>query len=212
MAAHAAAAVLIAGLSLVVQPQPSNQPATRPAGGAGGGAVRAPQSPTIGETRAAMRKLSWLAGRWEGTATVAPQGGRPIPPVRQDEWVEYKVEGTAMLVEGRGSLRGPGGEAGQVIFRALATITYDPPSQKYVMRAHTEMGHVEPRVEVGDREMTWSFTAGPPGGERHIRYHIRLDEQGRWHETGETSTDGGRTWSPLIELVLTRVGDVPERE
>jgi hypothetical protein len=39
---------------------------------------------------------------------------------------------------------------------------------------------------------------------RSVRYTIRLDENGRWFEIGETSSDGSE-WRKFFEMTLTRV-------
>lgn len=36
-----------------------------------------------------------------------------------------------------------------------------------------------------------------------MRYTIRLDAQGRWHETGEGSRDG-QAWTQFFEMTLTK--------
>ncbi len=61
-------------------------------------------------------------------------------------------------------------------------------------------GVLQPQVEVAAGRLTWSFDL--PGG-RRVRYTARLDEQGRWTETGETSTDG-QTWQPFMGMALSR--------
>ena len=205
MAAHlvtALALLVSAGLVPV-----AGQPATQPAGG-----QHAPQSPYLGHIQAAMRKIEWLEGRWEGTATFPARGGQRVPDVHQHELVQMKVNGTVLHIEGTGRALGADGQPGEVVFQAMAVLTFDPMSKAYSMRTFTEMGSSNPTVEVGEKELTWGFTAGPPGSQRMIRYHIRLDERGEWHETGQMSADGGKTWMPTIEMRLHRIGDAKGHE
>ena len=196
----ATTAALFLSIALAGQPAPTGQ--QQPA-------AQAMQSPYFRQTQDAMSKLSWLAGRWEGEVDFHGPGGNQ--KINQTERIEMKVDGTVLLIEGTGRAIA-GGKPGDVVFRALATLTWDPMKKAYSMRAYSAMGHTDPAVEVGENEMKWSFTAGPPGSQRHIRYHIRRDEAGRWHETGEMSADGGKTWMRTIEMTLTRVGDVEPNE
>jgi hypothetical protein len=48
--------------------------------------------------------------------------------------------------------------------------------------------------------VVWAFDV--PGAGR-IRYTIRLDEQGRWHEVGDRSVDG-QQWHRFFEMRLSR--------
>ncbi len=156
-------------------------------------------SPQLQKARQEMEKLAFLAGRWEGTATVmAPDGQRQI---RQSEEIRFKVGDTVLLIEGTGR-EGEGADA-RVVFEALAVIAWDPQTNGYAMRAFTERGHVNPKVVVGENELTWSFDT--PDGAGKVRYQITLDEQGRWREIGEFSRDGGETWMKTIDMTLTRV-------
>lgn len=163
-----------------------------------------PEAPGANEARQAMQKLAWLAGRWHGTATVmqGPGGGMKI---QQSEDVRYKIFDTTLLIEGTGREPGADGKPGEIVFQALAVVTYDPQTKGYKMRAITERGSVDPRIDVGEKELTWGFST--PGG--MVRYHITLDEQGRWHETGEFSRDEGATWTKMLEMTLERVEEKP---
>jgi len=69
--------------------------------------------------RAAMRKLSFLAGHWSGPVTVARGPGEPLH-LTQTEDVEYKLDGLVLLVQGKGT-----SPDGKVQFSALGTIAYD---------------------------------------------------------------------------------------
>ena len=155
------------------------------------------------ETREAMKKLAFLAGRWEGTADLTQgQGGRAMT-LNQSEDIRFKIGGTVLLIEGTG--RQPptaDGKLGPVVFEALAVITYDPAKKGYVMRAFTERGYVNPEIEIGEEELIWRFDT--PDGVGKARYHIMIDEQRRWRETGEFSRDGGETWQKFIDMSLER--------
>src|SRR5436309_16001609 len=82
-------------------------------------AAQAPQPPNLAIQREAMKKLSFLAGKWSGGGTVI-RGSGDAMKLAQSEDVQYRLDGLVMIVEGSG--RNP---AGEVVFRALATISYD---------------------------------------------------------------------------------------
>src|ERR1700682_4753637 len=77
------------------------------------------QQPNVSAQREAMKKLAFLVGKWSGDASVIRGPGEPMKLV-QTEDVQFKLDGLVMLVEGSGR-----NSDGQVVFRALATISYD---------------------------------------------------------------------------------------
>ncbi len=48
------------------------------------------------------------------------------------------------------------------------------------------------------------IVAGPDGPQRFSSYTVTIDDQGRWTEIGETSTDG-EIWRKFFEMTLQRV-------
>jgi hypothetical protein len=162
------------------------------------------ESPQAREAREAMKKLAWLTGRWSGTAAVTQAPGATLT-LQQSEDVRLKVFDTSLLIEGTGRETGAEGQPGEVVFQALAVITWDAQAKGYAMRAITERGSVDPTIEVKEKEIIWGFSTSAG----RVRYHIKLDEQGRWHETGEFSRDDGSTWVKFIEMTLERVEEQP---
>lgn len=148
---------------------------------------------------AEMQRLSFLHGTWRG------EGVTTMGPGREErasvlESAQPKLEGSVLLVEGLG-WRGTQGAADyQVVHKALGVVSYDARRGGWAMRAYRGGGWVDADVTVGDGEMVWSFDQ--PGAGR-IRYTIRVDEQGRWHEVGDMSPDGQR-WHRFFEMRLTR--------
>jgi len=192
------AAALIAAVTVISS---ANAPAIVSAAALVQGRQEAPQAR---EAREAMKKLAWLAGQWRGTASIT-QGPGGAMQLQQSEDVRFKVFDTSLLIEGTGRELSADGRPGAVVFQALAVIHYDAASKSFAMRAITERGSVDPRIEVKDREIIWGFEV--PGGGGEVRYHIRLDEQGRWIETGEFTRDEGATWMKFIEMELQRQDD-----
>jgi hypothetical protein len=153
-------------------------------------------------TAAAMAKVHFLLGRWEGEGSMRRGPGDP----QRSQVIELataKLGGRVVVLEGLGTAPGAAGEAPRVVHEAYGVLSYDAVKGAYLLRAITGEGHsVDADVEVGERRIVWSF-ATPHG---RVRYTLALDEQGRWVERGEHSRDGA-SWSPFFDMTLRRVGD-----
>jgi hypothetical protein len=152
--------------------------------------------------REAMKKLDFLVGRWEGEAsiTLGPTGKQTI---KQTEEVEYRLGGTVMLIEGKGTGKLPGkGEEG-LVFNALAVVSYDAGEKRYMIKAYRAEGQaVDAILTLIDKGFVWGFLEPKQRGQ--VRYTMNLTEKGEWHEVGEYSSDG-KEWTKFFEMTLTRV-------
>lgn len=145
--------------------------------------------------RQAMTKLAYLAGDWEGKATVISQNG-PLE-IRQTEHVEWRLQDLLLVIEGTGRI--PSGEIG---FQAFAVVNFDPTDQQYKLRSYVKEGLATNAYfkVVAPNQFEWGFDV--PTGK--TRYYIHLDEIAKtWKETGEYSADGV-TWRKFIDLSLNR--------
>jgi hypothetical protein len=161
----------------------------------------AAQAPADASAAAAeqMQRLAFLHGTWRGEGvTIMGPGQQERASVL--ETAEPKLEGAVLLVQGTGWKGTEGAADYHVVHRALGVLSYDARRGGWAMRAYRGGGWVDADVAVGDGELVWSFDQ--PGAGR-IRYTIRLDEQGRWHEVGDRSPDGQR-WHRFFEMRLTR--------
>ena len=147
-----------------------------------------PRGPDVAAQKAAMKKLEFLVGKWAGDASVRMPAERKL---RQSEVVEYRLDGLVMLVEGTG--RDPG--SGEVLFNALATISFDDVAKVYRIRAHSGGRYVETELKVDGSAFEWGFTAGPA----KIRNVMRLGEGGEWVEYTEV-TGGERPPMRTVEF------------
>ncbi|MBL8111715.1 MAG: hypothetical protein JNK60_02440 [Acidobacteria bacterium] len=147
----------------------------------------------------AMKKVDFLAGEWEGDATV-DMGPRGKLAVRQTEVVKRHLGGLALAIEGRGYTKDAAGVE-TLAFEAYGTLSYDLNSGKYRLMAVKAPGEVvDPEVTMMDKGFVWSF----PTKYGRMRYTLRLTPEGRWHEVGEMSPDGGTTWMKTVEMTLKR--------
>ncbi len=164
------------------------------------------QPPEAGAAnREALKRFEFLAGKWQGKASVTTGPGAPVP-VTQTEDVRFKLNGTVLLIEGTGVGKLPGADKEGVVFNALALLSYNAASKEYKLRAHRMEGtatdaYVKPH-DTG-RGFDWGFEV--PAQKIEIRYTMTLTDDGKWHEVGRMSRDSGKTWLPFFEMTLTRV-------
>ena len=60
-----------------------------------------PRVPDIEAQRAAMKKLSFLVGKWSGEAHILRGTGEPLELIQTEE-AQYKLEGLVLIIEGMG--------------------------------------------------------------------------------------------------------------
>lgn len=156
-------------------------------------AAQAPP-PSSPEAREKMQAFAAMVGEWEGEAWSAMRpGARDV--VSQREIVEWTAGGEALLVRGSGSVDG------RVVHEAVALIFWDVRAGRYVMWAYRAgSGATQEEVRLDGDARVWGFAT--PGGE--IRFTQRIDDEGRWVETGERSADGGASWQPFLGMTLTK--------
>lgn len=151
------------------------------------------------DARAAMARLSHLAGTWEGEARYQA-GPDETHVIHQRERIEPALEGTLLLIEGTGTAEG-----GEVVHHAFGVIEHDPARGGYRMNAWLADGRsVDAAAELTDGGLSWGFET--PDGAR-IRYRAASDGES-WTETGERSVDG-ETWMPFFTMTLHRTGPAP---
>ena len=133
----------------------------------------------------ALDRVGYLLGTWDGTGFQVLETGRV--DFRQVEQVDRYLAGQLMTVQGRSTaLTRPHG----VIFRAYATLGFDPAASRYLWTPVTaEKAAPEPMpFEVTDDGWAWEV---PLGGPAKIRYEAHFSGRGKrqWDQTGYF-TDG----------------------
>ena len=99
--------------------------------------------------------------------------------VKQTEQVTYKLDGLVLLIEGTG--RNP--DSDNVMFRALATVSYDEAAGVYHFRAYNEGSYLDAELKVPENGFEWGYKAGPA----QISFVMRLNPTGDWVETGDVT-------------------------
>jgi hypothetical protein len=162
-------------------------------------AVRAQDPAMFGfeEQRAAMAKLDYMVGNWQGTGWIQ-RGTRET--FTGGENVQRKLDGLALLVEGDFAATDAPGRS---VHKTLGVIYYDPKTRKYRFDTWLAAGsHGEHELELLDDGWRWELTY--PGGT--IRYTMRRGTGGDWFEIGERSPNG-TTWSKFFEMTLKKRTD-----
>ncbi len=152
--------------------------------------------------RDAMKKLDFLAGKWKGEASMT-FGPTRTEKFTQTEDVEYRLGGTILVVEGVGRGKLPGKDEEGVVFNAFAVMSYDAAKKEYAVKAYRAEGvSVDAWLKMGDKKFEWGFANAEQ--KIDIRYAVTLTEKGEWHEVGDMSRDGGKTWNKFFEMTLTK--------
>lgn len=148
---------------------------------------------------AEMKQLDFLVGEWTGEGWIQ-MGPGPRQPFVQSEIVRTKLGGALVTMEGLG--KHP--ETGKVVHDAFAVVAWDEQKKHLRMSAFVapQGRGVDTTMETGDKTAVWTMET--PQGMR-IRYTIRLDDKGQWHEIGEVLRPGNAEWFQFFEMTLRKV-------
>lgn len=152
--------------------------------------------PNVEVQRAAMKKLSFLVGKWSGEARMLRGPGEPVE-MQQTEEVEYKLDGLILTIEGIGRTKSDG----KPVLQAFAAISYDDENGSYRMRAFNDGRYLETDLKLTDDEKgaTWGFTLGSI----KTSSVLRLNDKGEWTEQAEI-TFGAEPARKLLQLSVRR--------
>lgn len=152
--------------------------------------------PNVEAQRGAMKKLSFLVGRWSGEAWMLRGSGDPIE-MKQTEEAEYKLNGLILTIEGVGRTK----SNDKLVLQAFGIISYDDEAGCYRMRAFNDGRFLETELKLADdgNGASWGFAFGT------IKTHsvLRMNEKGDWTELAEI-TFGSEPPRKLLELRVSR--------
>jgi hypothetical protein len=154
--------------------------------------------------RRAMRQVEFLVGTWAGEGWIRTGSDQRLP-FRGTEIVQKKLGGAVLLIEGEHKASIPGADADATVHHALAVLSWDAQKKSYRFRswlADGRQGDYEATAERGT--LRWTMTDPERG---RVRYTIRLDDAGRWHEIGEINPPGTDAWHQFFEMTLSRVSE-----
>jgi hypothetical protein len=158
--------------------------------------AQAPRQPNLDAQRAAMKKLEFLVGKWNGDAQVLLSETGP-KELAMTELAEYRLDGLVLTIEGVGRDK----KDGKPALQAFGVVSYDDASGTYHMRAFNNGQFLETGVKLaGDgRGLSWGFTIG----EYQTHSTMSIDDTGDWTEHHEISV-GASPPKPLMELKVRR--------
>ncbi len=146
--------------------------------------------------RAAMAKLGFLVGKWEGELR-AYRGSEHPAVFQMTEDASWRLDGLILLMEGVG--REP--SSGKPALQAFGFICYDDAAQAYRMRAFNDGRFLESEAHLADdgKGLSWGFAV------EHVRTRavLRINERGEWTEEHDI-TIGEQPARKLMELVVRR--------
>ncbi|SFT73107.1 hypothetical protein SAMN04489724_1887 [Algoriphagus locisalis] len=135
-------------------------------------------------------KLNFLTGKWKGTGWMMGQDMNKHT-FDQTENVQFKLDSTAILVEGKGVSNG------KTVQEAMAIITSQNESNQYDFQSFLPSGQKGTfKSELINGAYYWYPTD-------FIRYIMRVNEKGQWFEIGEINKAG--TWYQFFEMTLEKI-------
>jgi hypothetical protein len=158
-----------------------------------------PRVPDLNAQRAAIRKLGFLVGKWNGEARLL-HGPDEWVDLHQSEEARYRLDGLILLIEGVGRTKSDG----RSVLQALGVISFDDETATYHMRAFNAGRFLESEVKLldQDRAMSWGFALG----QVTTRSVLRINERGEWTELAEIKI-GSEPFKTLLELTVRRSPD-----
>lgn len=152
--------------------------------------------------RDAMKKLEFLVGDWEGGGwSILGPGGRS--EFVGKEKVEWTLDGMIVKIEGIHFEKDESGEAGRKIHHAFGVLSHDGASPEYNFQAYLATGMSGSyKAKVAGDSLVWGFEL-PQGT---VRYNVRINEKGEWHEVGHFNPKGTEIWYQTLEMILRKVG------
>lgn len=150
-----------------------------------------------------MKQFAFWEGRWQGEGSTQ-MGPGPAKKSTVDETLQFKLDGTVMLIEGIGKATDPQTNQMQVVHHAMAILSYDPANNQYKFQTYLKDGRSTPALLniIEENKYEWGFDV--PNGK--IKYLITIDPAKKtWNEIGQFSNDNGTTWMKFFEMNLRKV-------
>ena len=154
--------------------------------------------PDLTAQRAAMKKLGFLVGKWNGEARLLRVPGEWMD-LHQSEEAQYKLDGLILVIEGVGRTKSDG----RLVLQAFGVISFDDETATYRMRAFNDGRFLESEVKLLDQDkaISWGFALGPIT----TKSVLRINESGEWTELAEIKI-GSESPKTLLELTVRRAG------
>lgn len=154
------------------------------------GTATGQESQDVNVLKEEIQKLSFIVGEWEGEGWMMGRDGTKHSFL-QSENVQFKLDSTAILIEGIGK------SENQIIHNAIAVIRFNLNEGNYTFTSFLSTGQGGEFIgEVIDEKFYWYPN-------ENMRYIIELNDEGQWFEKGEIKQSG--KWLQFFEMTLNRV-------
>ncbi len=166
-----------------------------------GSKIMAQPSETVAKEKLKVFE-SWV-GHWQGEGSMQ-MGPGPAKKSTVDERLEFKLDGTIMLIEGIGKSVDAQTNESKVVHHAMAILSFDQNSNQYKFNSYLKDGRSTQAWLniIEENKYEWGFDV--PNGK--IKYTIIIDTTKKtWNEVGEFSNDNGSTWMKFFEMNLKKV-------
>jgi hypothetical protein len=150
-----------------------------------------------------MKLFSGWVGQWQGEGSMQMGPGEPKKSSVLEK-IEWRLDGTVLLVEGLGKSLNPSTNEQVVTHNALAVLSYDAASNEYKFKTYLKDGRSTDAwlKSTGENTFQWGFDIPARG---KTRYSITLDPSKKtWNEIGEYSADS-TSWSKFFEMNLVKI-------
>ncbi|MEQ9097697.1 MAG: hypothetical protein RIF36_22660 [Imperialibacter sp.] len=154
------------------------------------GWAQAPETDVIAKTE--VTRLGFITGQWGGKGWMYGQD-RVRREFDQVEDIRFKLDSTAILIEGKGF------SGSKAIHNALAIVTFNKSENNYSFYSYLSTGRKgEFKGELIGEEFYW-YPA------ENMRYIISINDKGQWYEKGEINM--GTSWFQFFEMTLDKIGN-----
>ena len=150
-----------------------------------------------------MKQFAFWEGKWQGEGSTQ-MGPGPAKKSTVEETLQFKLDGTVMLIEGIGKALDPQTNQSHVVHHAMAILSYEPATDQYKFQTYLKDGRSTPALlkVTAENKYEWGFDV--PNGK--IKYIINIDPAMKtWNEIGHYSNDNGTTWLKFFEMNLNKL-------
>lgn len=153
------------------------------------GIISAQDFETDLESQTEILKLGFLTGNWEGKGWMMGPDGQKYH-FDQTEAVSFKIDSTAILIEGHGR------DSGRAIHNALAVVSFNKESKDYIFTSWLASGRGgQFKASLIDDKFYWYPN-------ENMQYVISVNNKGQWYETREIKH--GDKWFQFFEMTLNK--------
>ena len=144
---------------------------------------------TDSTSQAEIMKLEFMVGKWEGSGWIMGRDQQKSS-FEQTEDIQFKLDQTAILIEGLGKSNG------RITHNALAIISFNKTENHYNFQSYMSNGRSGSfKAELIENKLYWYPVD-------NIRYIIYINEDGQWYETGEMNRND--QWFQFFEMTLDK--------